>query len=61
VQFVAIKTSGVSHCGLAIYIKKTILRKKKNYNGNSKIAPCKNIIFQKSSYKKNRPIIIIIT
>jgi hypothetical protein len=32
--------------------------KKKNY-GNSNISPCKNVIFQKSSYK-NRPIIIII-
>jgi hypothetical protein len=37
---------GVSHWGLAIYIKKCILRQKKNY-GNSNISPCKNIIFKK--------------
>jgi hypothetical protein len=41
------KTSrGESHCGLAIYIKKGILRQKKNY-GNSNISPCKNIILYK--------------
>jgi hypothetical protein len=37
--------AGVSHCGLAIYIKR-VLRQKKNY-GNSNISPCKNIIFKK--------------
>jgi len=36
---------------------KSILRQKKNYE-NSNISSCKNIIFQKSSYK-NRPNIII--
>jgi hypothetical protein len=36
----------VSHCGLAIYIKK-YLRKKKNH-GNSNIPPCKNTNFKKS-------------
>jgi hypothetical protein len=86
----------VTHYGLAIYIKRSILRQKKNYE-NSNISPCKNIInlskksskrnqnpsrhyyyynsiitnlkfqhkpkyiiFQKSSYNKNSPIIIII-
>jgi hypothetical protein len=39
-----IATRGLSssHCGLAIYIKKSILRPKKNY-GNSNISPCKNL------------------
>jgi hypothetical protein len=36
---------GVSQCGLAIYIKKSMLMQKKNY-GNSNISPCKNIIFK---------------
>jgi hypothetical protein len=40
------KTSGVSHCGLTIYIKKYLKAKKKN-SGNSNIEPCKNIIFNK--------------
>jgi hypothetical protein len=35
------KTMGVSQLGLAIYIKKSILRQKKNYR-NSNISPCKN-------------------
>ncbi len=39
-------TRGVSHCGLAIYIKKVSEDKKKNY-GNSNIWPCKNLIFKK--------------
>jgi hypothetical protein len=42
------KTMGVSHCRLAISIK----RQKKNY-GNSNISPCKNIIFKKS-YEGNK-------
>jgi hypothetical protein len=45
------KTRGVSHCGLAIYIKK-YLKGKKNY-GNSNVSPCKKIIFKKS-FKKNQ-------
>jgi hypothetical protein len=36
----------VSHCGLAIYIKKSILRQKKNY-GNSNISKCKKYSLQK--------------
>jgi hypothetical protein len=43
----SIKQGGVSHCGLAIYIKKDLKAKKKNY-GNSNISPCKNIIFKNS-------------
>jgi hypothetical protein len=39
------KTRGVSHCGLANYFKKSILRQRKNY-GNSNNSPCKNIIFK---------------
>jgi hypothetical protein len=43
----------VTHYGLAIiYIKKDLLRQKKNY-GNSNISSCKNIIFKKS-YKSNQ-------
>ncbi len=50
-----LKTRGVWHCGLAIYIKKSILRQKKNY-GNSNISPCKNIsIFKKSSKTNQNP------
>jgi hypothetical protein len=44
----------VSHCGLAIYIKKSIARQKKNYE-NSNISPCKNIIFKKSSKRNQNP------
>jgi hypothetical protein len=38
-------TRGISHCGLAIYIKRYLMQKKKY--GNSNISPCKNIIFKK--------------
>jgi len=44
---------GVSHCGLAIYIKK-YLKAKENY-GNSNISPCKNIIFKTSSERNQNP------
>jgi NAD dependent epimerase/dehydratase family enzyme len=45
----------VSHlCGLAIYMKKYLNAKKKNY-GNSNISPCKNIIFKKSSKRNQNP------
>jgi hypothetical protein len=44
------QTRGESHNGLAIYIKKYINTKKKNY-GNSNIPQCKNIIFKKISKK----------
>jgi hypothetical protein len=40
---------GVSHCGLAIYMGKSMLRQKKKNYGNSNISPCKNILFKKSS------------
>jgi hypothetical protein len=36
----------VSHCGLAIYMKK-YLKAKRRINGNSNISPCKNVIFKK--------------
>jgi hypothetical protein len=39
------QTRGVSHCGLAIYIKNILRQKKKDENSN--ISPCKNIIFKK--------------
>jgi hypothetical protein len=39
-------TRGLSHCGLAIYIKK-YLKAKEEYYENSNNAPCKNIIFKK--------------
>jgi hypothetical protein len=44
----------VSHGGLAICIKKSILRQKKNYR-NSNISPSKNIIFKKSSKRNPNP------
>jgi hypothetical protein len=47
-------TRGVSHCGLAIYIKKYIKIQKKNYV-NSNISPCKNIIFKSSSKRNQNP------
>jgi hypothetical protein len=53
-------TRGVSHCGLAIYIKKYFLRQKKNYE-NSNISPCKNIIFKKILLKKTKILQDIIT
>jgi hypothetical protein len=44
----------VSHCGLAIYIKKYVNAKYKII-GNSNISPCKkNIIFRKSSKKETQ-------
>jgi hypothetical protein len=43
------RTRGVSHYGIAFYIKKNILRQKKKNYGNSNISPCENIIFQESS------------
>jgi hypothetical protein len=39
----------VSHCGLAIYIKK-YLKAKEEF-----ISPCKNIIFKKSSKRNHNP------
>jgi hypothetical protein len=45
-----VTTTGVSHCGLAIYIKK-YLKANEEYE-NSNISPCENIIFKKSS-KRN--------
>jgi hypothetical protein len=53
IRFISNSTRGVSHHGLAIYIKKSILRRKKKYE-NSNISPCKNIIFKKiqKSFKK---------
>jgi len=49
-----VETRGVSHCGLAIYIKKDLLRQKNNY-GNSNISLWKNIIFKKSSTRNQNP------
>jgi hypothetical protein len=39
------KTRGVSHCGLAIYIKKYLQAKEELWNSN--ISQCKNIVFKK--------------
>jgi hypothetical protein len=41
-------TRGVSHCGFAIYIKKYLKAKNKNYE-NSNISTCNNIIFLKET------------
>jgi NAD dependent epimerase/dehydratase family enzyme len=44
----------VSHlCGLAIYMKKYLNAKKKNY-GNSNISPCKNHNLQKNPLKETK-------
>jgi len=43
---------GVCHTMALPFTLKSILRQKKNY-GNSNISPCKNIIFKKSSSKRN--------
>jgi hypothetical protein len=45
---------GVCHTAALPFTFKSILMQRKNYE-NSNISPCKNIIFQKSSYK-NRSI-----
>jgi hypothetical protein len=52
-SYIFLETTGVSHSGLAIYIK-NILKKKENY-GNLNISPCKNIIFQKFSKRNQNP------
>ncbi len=52
----------MSHCGLvAIYIKKYLLRQKKNCYENSNISPCKNIIFKKNPLKETQILQDIIT
>ncbi len=50
-------TRHVCHIGLAIYIKKYIVRQKKKNYGNSSILPCKNIIIvkKKSSERNQNP------
>jgi hypothetical protein len=47
-----IPSRGVSHCGLAIYIKKYCKAKRRIMETNSNISPCKNIIIKKSSQRK---------
>jgi hypothetical protein len=47
------KQRDVSHCGLAIYIKKHLNAKEELLNSN--ISPCKNIIFKKSSIRNQSP------
>jgi hypothetical protein len=49
------ETRGVSHCGLAIYIKKKCISMQKMNYGNSNISPFKNIIFKKSSKGNQNP------
>jgi hypothetical protein len=53
-------TLGVSQCGLAIYILKSILRQKKNY-GNSNISQCKKYNLQKNTLKETKILQDIIT
>jgi hypothetical protein len=50
----------VSHYGLAIYIKKYLKAKKRNY-GNSNISPCKIIIFKRNPLKETKILQEIIT
>jgi len=45
----------VSHCGLAIYIKKDLKAKRRRIMRNSNISPCKNIIFEKPSKTNQNP------
>jgi hypothetical protein len=47
----SIQTRGVSHCGLAIYIKKYLKAKQELWK-HSNISPCKNIIFKTILSKK---------
>jgi hypothetical protein len=42
----------VSHCGLGIYMEKSILRQKKKDYGNPNISPCKKKPKKKKSSKK---------
>jgi hypothetical protein len=44
-KFLTETRKGVSHCGLAIYIKKYLKAKEQLWNSN--ISACKNIIFKK--------------
>jgi hypothetical protein len=44
----------VSHCGLALYIKKNLKSKEELWK-HSNISPCKNIIFQKPSKRNQNP------
>jgi hypothetical protein len=44
---------GVCHTSALPFRFKSILRQKKNYR-NSNISPCKNVIFKKSSSKRNQ-------
>jgi hypothetical protein len=52
---------GVSLCGLAIYIKKYLKAKEKNYGNSKIISPCKIIIFKKKKPKKTKILQDIIT
>jgi hypothetical protein len=45
----------VSHCGLAIYIKKYLEANLEENYENSNISPCNNIIFKKSSKRNQNP------
>jgi hypothetical protein len=47
---------GVSHCGLAIYIKKYFKAKEELWKLKKKNSSCKNIIFKKSSKRINSNI-----
>jgi hypothetical protein len=48
------KKQGVSHVVPLPFTLKHILRQKKKNYGNTKISPCKIIIFKKASKKKNQ-------
>jgi hypothetical protein len=52
------KEKGVSHCGLAIYIKRYLKAKKENYE-KSNISPSKNIILKNSSKEKPKSFKIL--
>ncbi len=55
------RTRGVSHYdSLAIYIKKVILRQKKNHE-NSSISPCKKYNFQKIPLQETKSLQDVIT
>jgi hypothetical protein len=47
-------TRGVSHCDLAIYIKKYLKAKEESITGTQIFHHAKNIIFQKNPVKKTK-------
>jgi len=51
----SVKQRDVSHCGLGIYMEKSILRQKKKDYGNPNISPCKKKSSKKFSQRNQNP------